>query len=205
MPTATCDIRFSLQNRYAETSLVNELVRFGISNRAVTISGRARRSEKEICGPKKVDSSASQSISIRSNAISIVSTTLDLQCGSADGQFNPTVIDDAGGSGSLRPESSSPSSVTAKGKPELLEYKLCQNCVRNSSVDPIGVVLRARVDSPNGWKHRSLVTTFRLLDGSCRHANKSPNAAEPPMSQSSETLTPIAATVIPMGQRRDSR
>ncbi len=46
--TATCDIRFSLQNRYAETSLVNELAQFGISNRAVTISGRATRSEKEI-------------------------------------------------------------------------------------------------------------------------------------------------------------
>jgi hypothetical protein len=46
--TATCDIRFSLQNRYGETSLVNELAHFGISNRAVTISGRATRSEKEI-------------------------------------------------------------------------------------------------------------------------------------------------------------
>jgi hypothetical protein len=46
--TATCDFRFSLQNRYAETSLVDELAQFGISNRAVTISGRATRSEKEI-------------------------------------------------------------------------------------------------------------------------------------------------------------
>ena len=48
MPTATCDIRFSLQNRYAEPNLVNELGQFGISNRAVTISGRATMSEKEI-------------------------------------------------------------------------------------------------------------------------------------------------------------
>jgi hypothetical protein len=48
MSIATCDIRFSLQNRYAETSLVNELAQFGISNRAVTISGRATRSENEI-------------------------------------------------------------------------------------------------------------------------------------------------------------
>jgi hypothetical protein len=39
--TATCDIRFSLQNRYAEDSLVNLLTGLGISNRAVTISGRA--------------------------------------------------------------------------------------------------------------------------------------------------------------------
>jgi hypothetical protein len=46
--TATCDIRFSLQNRYAEDSLVNLLTSLGISNRAVTISGRATRSEKEI-------------------------------------------------------------------------------------------------------------------------------------------------------------
>jgi hypothetical protein len=45
--TATCDFRFSLQNRYAEV-VVNELVQFGISNRAVTISGRATMSEKEI-------------------------------------------------------------------------------------------------------------------------------------------------------------
>jgi hypothetical protein len=46
--TATCDIRFSLQNRYAEDGLVNLLTKLGISNRAVTISGRATRSEKEI-------------------------------------------------------------------------------------------------------------------------------------------------------------
>jgi hypothetical protein len=46
--TATCDIRFSLQSRYAEASLVNELAQFGILNRSVTISGRATRSEKEI-------------------------------------------------------------------------------------------------------------------------------------------------------------
>jgi hypothetical protein len=48
MSAATCDVRFSLQNRYAQTSLVKELAKFGISNRAVTISGHATRSEKEI-------------------------------------------------------------------------------------------------------------------------------------------------------------
>ena len=48
MSAATCDIRFSLQNRYAQTSLVKELAKLGVSNRAVTISGRATRSEKEI-------------------------------------------------------------------------------------------------------------------------------------------------------------
>lgn len=48
MSTATCDFRFSLQNRYAEASLVDALVNLGISNRAVTISGRATRSEKDI-------------------------------------------------------------------------------------------------------------------------------------------------------------
>jgi hypothetical protein len=46
--TATCDFRFSLQNRYAEDSLVDELAEFGMSNHAVTISGRATRSEKDI-------------------------------------------------------------------------------------------------------------------------------------------------------------
>jgi hypothetical protein len=46
--TATCDFRFSLQNRYAEDSLVDELAAFGMSNHAVTISGRATRSEKDI-------------------------------------------------------------------------------------------------------------------------------------------------------------
>jgi hypothetical protein len=46
--TATCDFRFSLQNRYAQDSLVDELADFGISNRAVTISGRATMSEKDI-------------------------------------------------------------------------------------------------------------------------------------------------------------
>jgi hypothetical protein len=46
--TATCDIRFSLQNRYAKNSLVNALAKLGVSNGAVTISGRATRSEREI-------------------------------------------------------------------------------------------------------------------------------------------------------------
>jgi hypothetical protein len=48
VPTATCDIRFSLQNRYASDQLAGALAKLGISNRAVTISGRATRSEKEI-------------------------------------------------------------------------------------------------------------------------------------------------------------
>jgi hypothetical protein len=43
-----CDIRFSLQNRYADDRLASELAELGVSNRAVTISGRATRSEKEI-------------------------------------------------------------------------------------------------------------------------------------------------------------
>jgi hypothetical protein len=48
VPTATCDIRFSLQNRYADQDVVAELTPLGITNRAVTLSGRATRSEKEI-------------------------------------------------------------------------------------------------------------------------------------------------------------
>ena len=48
MPTATCDIRFSLQNRYASERFAGALAKLGISSRAVTISGRATRSEKEI-------------------------------------------------------------------------------------------------------------------------------------------------------------
>src|SRR6266508_3796731 len=46
--TATCDVRFSLQNRYAGQRLTRALARLGVSNGAVTISGRATRSEKEI-------------------------------------------------------------------------------------------------------------------------------------------------------------
>jgi hypothetical protein len=43
-------VRHSLlaQDRYAEDSLVSLLTNLGISNRAVTISGRAMTSEKEI-------------------------------------------------------------------------------------------------------------------------------------------------------------
>jgi hypothetical protein len=48
MATATCDIRFSLQNRYASDDLVHALDQRGVSNSAVTISGRALRSEKDI-------------------------------------------------------------------------------------------------------------------------------------------------------------
>ena len=48
MAPATCDFRFSLQNRYAAESLVDALDPLGISNGAVTISGRATMSEKLI-------------------------------------------------------------------------------------------------------------------------------------------------------------
>jgi hypothetical protein len=44
----TCDIRFSLQNRHAGQCLTDELTRLGVSNHAVTISGRATISDKEI-------------------------------------------------------------------------------------------------------------------------------------------------------------
>jgi hypothetical protein len=48
MATATCDIRFSLQNSYASDDLVSALDPLGVSNAAVTISGYALSSEKEI-------------------------------------------------------------------------------------------------------------------------------------------------------------
>ena len=48
MATATCDIRFSLQNSYASDALVDALDERGVSNAAVTLSGRALRSEKDI-------------------------------------------------------------------------------------------------------------------------------------------------------------
>jgi hypothetical protein len=48
MSTATCDFRFSLQNRYGDVSLVNDLRELGISNQAVTFSGRATLGEREI-------------------------------------------------------------------------------------------------------------------------------------------------------------
>ena len=46
--TATCDIRFSMQNRYAGDDLAGALANLGVSNRAVTLSGRATKSDKEI-------------------------------------------------------------------------------------------------------------------------------------------------------------
>jgi hypothetical protein len=58
--TATCDFRFSLQNRYAEGTLVDDLTEFGISNRAVTISGRATRSEKDISRTDFIDAKAGE-------------------------------------------------------------------------------------------------------------------------------------------------
>jgi hypothetical protein len=45
---STCDIRFSLQNRHAGDRLATALGKLGVSNSAVTISGRATRSEKTI-------------------------------------------------------------------------------------------------------------------------------------------------------------
>ncbi len=48
MPTATCDFRFSLQNEHASDRLVAALEELGISNRVVTISGRATSSGTEI-------------------------------------------------------------------------------------------------------------------------------------------------------------
>jgi hypothetical protein len=47
-PLAACDLRFSLQNRHADDGLAGDLDAIGVSNRAVTLSGRATRSEKEI-------------------------------------------------------------------------------------------------------------------------------------------------------------
>jgi hypothetical protein len=44
----TGDLRFSLQNRHADDRLAGELDAIGVSNRAVTLSGRATRSENEI-------------------------------------------------------------------------------------------------------------------------------------------------------------
>ena len=41
---ATCDFRFSLQNRYAGQRLLDGLATLHVSNRAVTLSGRATRS-----------------------------------------------------------------------------------------------------------------------------------------------------------------
>jgi hypothetical protein len=48
MSTATCDFRFSLQNRYADPSLVDGVDLLGVTNDAVTISGRAMMGEKTI-------------------------------------------------------------------------------------------------------------------------------------------------------------
>jgi hypothetical protein len=48
LATATCDIRLSLQNGYASDDLANALDDLGVSNTAVTISGRALCSEKDI-------------------------------------------------------------------------------------------------------------------------------------------------------------
>jgi hypothetical protein len=49
--TTTCDFRFSLQDDYAGVSLVDDLAELGISNQAVTFSGRATMGEKEISRP----------------------------------------------------------------------------------------------------------------------------------------------------------
>lgn len=49
MAAATCDVRFSLQDEYADDDrLLTALGELKITNHAVTVSGRAIRSEKEI-------------------------------------------------------------------------------------------------------------------------------------------------------------
>jgi hypothetical protein len=57
-PPATCDIRFSLQDRYANEKLEAAMTDRGISNRAVTISGHATMSEREIQEPEFVGARA---------------------------------------------------------------------------------------------------------------------------------------------------
>jgi hypothetical protein len=59
-PPATCDIRFSLQDRYANQKLEAALTNRGISNRAVTISGHATMSEREIGEPEFVGAHAAE-------------------------------------------------------------------------------------------------------------------------------------------------
>jgi hypothetical protein len=46
--TATCDIRFSLQNRYVRGGLANALPKLGMSNRAITFGGSATLSGNDI-------------------------------------------------------------------------------------------------------------------------------------------------------------
>jgi hypothetical protein len=57
---STCDFRFSLQNRHAASGLVGELEERGISNRAVTISGRSTMSEKDISRTDFIDAKAGE-------------------------------------------------------------------------------------------------------------------------------------------------
>ena len=52
---ATCDFRFSLQNRYATERFATALTALKVSNDAVTLSGRATRSETEISQEEFVD------------------------------------------------------------------------------------------------------------------------------------------------------
>jgi len=58
--TATCDIRFSLQDEYADLSLVGQLADRGISDQAVTISGYATVSEKDITSGEFIDASVDE-------------------------------------------------------------------------------------------------------------------------------------------------
>ena len=60
---ATCDFRFSLQNRYAGERLLDGLTALHVSNRAVTLSGRATLSGK---GMSKEDFVAAREQAIRS-------------------------------------------------------------------------------------------------------------------------------------------
>jgi len=59
--TATCDIRFSLQDEYAGLSRVGKLADRGVSNQAVTISGYATVSEKNITSQEFIDACATRS------------------------------------------------------------------------------------------------------------------------------------------------
>ena len=60
---ATCDFRFSLQNRYAGERLLDGLTTLHVSNRAVTLSGRATLSGKDM---SKEDFVAAREQAIRS-------------------------------------------------------------------------------------------------------------------------------------------
>jgi hypothetical protein len=57
---ATCDIRFSLHNRFAEKRLTEALAELGISNRAVTLAGAAVIGGKHVGQQEFVDAGAEE-------------------------------------------------------------------------------------------------------------------------------------------------